>query len=176
MDSVGYPRGLIRYDSEKNLTSAQPEKPQIKWKRLKVVGYAIALVSMIAFMIYTLATRTAAEVQVQQNRQPLFVELSDGKIRNRYDIHIVNKTETEETFTIKAEGIPETALNLGHVAEIKVRAGKDLTIAAKVDLEQDLAEKVHEIKFIITPLSNPQEAIVREVNFSSKMKEHDDHD
>ncbi|NOT69146.1 MAG: cytochrome c oxidase accessory protein CcoG [Methylophilaceae bacterium] len=174
MDSVGYPRGLIRYDSEKNLASAQPEKPQIKWKRLKVVGYAVALLSMIAFMIYTLGTRTAAEVQVQQIRQPLFVELSDGKIRNRYDIHIVNKTEREEVFTIHATGIPEDALSLGHVSEIKARAGKDLTIAAKVDLEHDLAERVHEIKFIITPLSNPQEAIVREVNFSSKQKEHDE--
>jgi cytochrome c oxidase accessory protein FixG len=172
MDSVGYPRGLIRYDSIANIESATPTKPHLKWKRLKVIGYAAALLIMVGWLIWSVDHRTALEVRVQQVRQPLFVELSDGRVRNRYMVHIVNKTEHEEVFTIKTQGVPEQALDLGHLPEIRVRAGKDLSIAAKIDLDHELAEHTHELKFIVTPQSKPDEAVVREVNFSTAHKEH----
>lgn len=173
MDSVGYPRGLIRYDSEANLHSETPTKPHLKWKHPIVIGPGLAILLTIGWLAWTVAHRTEVEVRVQQVRQPLFVELSDGTIRNRYQIHIVNKTEHEELFTVQVRDIPEKALDLGHLPEIRVRAGKDLNVTAKIDLEHELAEHTHEIKFVVTPQSNPQEAVEREVNFSGKQKKED---
>lgn len=172
MDSVGYPRGLIRYDSDINLHAETPVKPHIKWMSLKVIGYGAALLIMIGWLAWAVGHRTAVEVRVQQVRQPLFVVLSDEKVRNRYEIHIVNKTEHEEVFTIEAKGVPEEALGLGNLPEIRVRAGKDLNVMAKIDLAEELAEHTHEITFVVTPQSNPQEAVVRKVNFYSKKEEH----
>ncbi|HQR50308.1 MAG TPA: cytochrome c oxidase accessory protein CcoG [Methylophilaceae bacterium] len=172
MESVGFPRGLIRYDSERNLHSAHPEKPQLKWKRLKVLGYATALLIMIGALIYSVATRTNTELRVQQVRQPLFVELADESVRNRYQLHIVNKTEHEETYKIEVRGIPATALDLGAVSEIRARAGKDLRLNAKVDLEEHLAEQTHEFEFVVTPASDPEGQVVRKVSFSSKREKH----
>ena len=165
MDSVGFPRGLIRYDSERNLKSATPAKPHLEWKRLKVLGYAVALLLMIGALIYNIGTRSDAEVRVEKIRQPLFVKLADGSVRNRYQVHIVNKTELEETYRVEVRGIPASALDLGAVTTIRVRAGKDLLLNAKVDLPEETAEHTREFEFIVTSNSAPREPIVRKVGF-----------
>jgi cytochrome c oxidase accessory protein FixG len=167
MDSVGFPRGLIRYDSERNLKSEHPEKPHLKWKSLKVLGYASALIIMIGALGYNIGTRSDAEVRVQQIRQPLFVKLSDGSVRNRYQVHIVNKTEADQTYQVVVSGIPASALDLGKVSTIRVRAGKDLLLNAKIDLPEDMAKKTREFEFVVTAESAPREPIVRKVGFIS---------
>src|SRR5690606_40694695 len=134
-----FPRGLIRYDSEHNLASDSPHKPRLEWKRLKVWGYALALVVATGFLFYNIGTRSDTEVNVLQTRQPLFVTLSDGSYRNRYQIHIVNKTEHDEVYDLSVRGIPAESLNIGDIPEIRVRAGKSLSISARIDLSRELA-------------------------------------
>lgn len=171
MDSVGFPRGLIRYDSERNLESDHPEKPHLKWKSLKVLGYAAALLIMIGTLGYNIGTRVETELSVQQVRQPLFIELSDGSIRNRYQLHIVNKTEQEETYQISVRGIPVSALDLGAVSEIRIRPGKDLHLNAKVDLDEQLARRTPAFEFVLTLQSKPDEVLLRKAGFSSERQE-----
>lgn len=165
MDSVGYPRGLIRYDSERNLKSDTPAAPHLEWKRLKVLGYAAALIIMIGALIYNIGTRSDAEVRIEKIRQPLFVKLSDGSVRNRYQVHIVNKTENEAIYKVTVRGIPANALDLGAVSEIRVRPGKDLQLNAKVDLPEGLARTTREFEFIVTPAGPDAEPIARKVGF-----------
>lgn len=168
MDSVGYPRGLIRYDSEHNLASDVPHKPRLEWKRLKVWGYALALLVATGFLFYNIGTRSDTEVNVLQTRQPLFVVLSDGSYRNRYQIHIVNKTEHDEVYSVGVRGIPAESLNTGDIPEVRVRAGKSLTISARIDLSRELAKATHEFDFVIQPSSADVEPIVLPTNFYSK--------
>lgn len=171
MDSLGWPRGLIRYDSESNLTKVPPAKPHLNFMRLKVLGYAGALAIMIGVLVYNFASRTAFEVRIAQVRQPLYVELSDESIRNRYEIHLVNKQQQPEQFLIKAEGIPDSALNLGpHGNPVQVQAGKDIKIPVKVDLDEDTAEHTKEFNFLIIPQSNPDKQEKRHVSFDSPKK------
>lgn len=168
MDSVGYPRGLIRYDSERNLASDTPKKPHLEWKRLKVWGYALALIVATGFLFYNISTRSDTEVTVQQTRQPLFVTLSDGSFRNRYQIHIVNKTEHDETYDLRVRGIPAESLNIGDIPQIRVRAGKSLTINARVDLSQELAAQTHTFEFEVQPSNQAAEPLILQTNFNSK--------
>ncbi|OIQ77540.1 Ubp3 associated protein Bre5 [mine drainage metagenome] len=172
MDSVGYPRGLIRYDSEANLHSETPARPHLKWKHPIVIGPGIAILVMVAGLAWSIAHRSALEVQVQQVRQPLYVMLSDNKVRNRYIVHIVNKTEHEEVFDIGVRGVPAQALNLGHLPEIRVHAGKDLSFTAKIDLDYEQAGQTHEVTFVVTPKSNPAARITREVHFDGEQEAH----
>lgn len=167
MDSVGFPRGLIRYDSERNLKSDTPKKPHLEWRSWKSLAYGAALVLMIGGLIYNIGTRSDAEVQVQQVRQPLFVKLSDGSVRNRYQLHIVNKTERDETYQVQVRGIPAEALDLGAVSLIRVRAGKNLVLNAKVNLPEATASKTREFEFVITADAAPKEPIVRKAKFMS---------
>ena len=171
MDSVGYPRGLIRYDSERNMASPTPHPPKVMWKRFKVLGYAGAILLMTSVLFYNIGTRSDTEVNIQQVRQPLFVLLSDGSVRNRYQIHIVNKTETEQTYEVTVHHIPKEALDMGNIPEIKVRAGKALAVNAKINLSHELAEKTHEFEFEVTQVSTG-EKMELEASFNTP-REHD---
>jgi len=166
MDSVGYPRGLIRYDSEANIESSTPHEPRLEWKRLKVIGYAAALILMTSVLAYNVGTRSNVEVNVQQVRQPLFVMLSDGSIRNRYVLHIVNKTESDEIYTIDVEGVSPRALDMHHFRSVSVKAGKGLNMNASVNLPAEEASKVKNFKFLITSAST-KEVIKIEANFNN---------
>jgi len=176
MDSLGWQRGLIRYDSEDNLHSASPGKPRINWKRTRVVLNAVVLVFMVGLLVYRVATRSALEVTVEQERQPLYVQLSDDRIRNRYKVHIVNKTEHEESYTIRVRGVPEQALDMGAESNpATIRPGKDLRLPVRIDLDEDMAERTREFEFVIIPASDPDQKMVRKVNFYAEHQEHEEH-
>ena len=168
MDSMGYPRGLIRYDSAANLATDNPQKPSLKWRRLKVLGYATALLVASGVLAYNIGTRSDTEAAVQQVRQPLYVMLSDGNIRNRYQIHIVNKTEHEEVYTLTLDGVPQSALDLGSIPEIRVAAGKSLNLNAKIDLPPALAARTRNFEFVVTPATPGAEPVTLSASFNSQ--------
>jgi cytochrome c oxidase accessory protein FixG len=173
MDSLGWKRGLIRYDSEHNLHSETPGKPRIVWGRMKVVLNGMALAVMIGLLVYRIATRSEVEVIVEQERQPLYVHLSDDKIRNRYKVHIVNKTEHDESYTISVQGIPEKTLSMGAEPNpVTIRPGKDLRLPVKIDLDEESAKRIREFEFVIVPTSTPGEKVVRKVSFYAEHQEH----
>lgn len=167
MDSLGWERGLIRYDSERNLKADPPAKPHLDFLRLKVLGYAGALAIMIGALVYSVATRSDFEVRVQQVRQPLYVQLSNEKVRNRYEVHIVNKTEHDESYLLTVRGIPTEAMDLGANADIHIRPGKDLKIPVKIDLNEAIASGTREFEFVVIPKSAPELEVLRRVNFYS---------
>ncbi|BBP02871.1 protein RdxB [Sulfuriferula plumbiphila] len=171
MDSVGYPRGLIRYDSEANLALPQPAKPHIHWKRLKVVGYFVALGVMTGALVYSIATRTNFEHDVQQIRQPLYVVLSNGDIRNRYQIRLTNKSGADMEYRITTQGLPPGALDLGEMQTVKVHSGNSVIVQASIKLTPQQVGKYPRFDFVITPLSAPEDKVVEQVNFYSRTDE-----
>ncbi|MDD5387739.1 MAG: cytochrome c oxidase accessory protein CcoG [Gallionellaceae bacterium] len=149
MDKMGYPRGLIRYDSETNLSKPRPEPVRLHWKNLKVLGYGVSLILMCAYLFYDIGHRNTFEHSIQQIRQPLFVMLSDGSIRNRYQIRLTNISGGEELYSISAHGLPEGALDLGNFQQVHIRNGKSVIIQASVQLDPVRAAKLHEFEFHI---------------------------
>lgn len=168
MDSMGYPRGLIRYDSEANLELPAPGQPKLHWKRLKIIGWGAAMLIMTAALINSVGQRSSIDAAVQQVRQPLYVMLSDGNIRNRYQVRITNKSTKDEVYAISAKGIPAQALDVGNFSEVHVHTGKSLIIQASVSLPPKLAENTHNFEFIVTPKSNPENALHLETRFDFK--------
>lgn len=171
MDSVGYPRGLIRYDSEANLAQPHPAKPHVDWKRFKVAGYLLALLVMTGALLYSINTRTNFEHSVQQIRQPLYVVMSNGDIRNRYQIRLTNKSASDVEYRITAQGLPPGALNLAEMQTIRVRSGKSVIVQASVRLTPAQVGKYPQFDFVITPLSSKQGSVVEQVNFYSRTGE-----
>jgi cytochrome c oxidase accessory protein FixG len=170
MDSFSFPRGLIRYDSEKNLASPTPAAPKLQWKRLKTIGYGVALVLMTAYLGYSVATRGNFDRAVNQIRQPLYVVLSNGDIRNRYQIRITNKAGQERTYVISARGIPAAALDLGNFSEITIKSGHSALVQASVRLPPAVAAQTQHFELIITPLGKPAEARSENVRFDTPGK------
>lgn len=165
MDSAGFPRNLVRYDSEINIESAKPGKVHLDLLRVRTVGYGFAILVMLAALVYNLATRADVQLSIQSVRQPLFVVLSDGGIRNRYQIHITNKTAEEQRFQIDARGLPEGALDLDGMNEVKVRSGKSVMVLASVNLRPADAGKISEFDFVVTPDAKPGQAMIKKLHF-----------
>jgi cytochrome c oxidase accessory protein FixG len=166
MDKMGWLRGLIRYDSEVNLSKPVPAPVKLHWKSLKVLGYGISLVLMSAYLVYDMTHRNSFEHSIQQIRQPLFVTLSDGSIRNRYQIRLTNISGAEEHYRIESRGLPEGALDLGNFHEVKIKNGKSVIIQASVKLDTVHANQIHDFEFLIRTGSGV--TVVDPVHFFTK--------
>lgn len=158
MDSMGYPRGLIRYDSEANLARPEVQRPKVEWKRLKTIAYGVVLAVMTGILVYSLATHRDYVVSVEQIREPLYVVLSNGDIRDRYQIRITNMSPREETYLIGVRGVPTDALELGSLKSLTVPSGKSLMLQASIRLHPGQAPQGNEFHFVVTPKSEPQAA------------------
>lgn len=113
MDKVGLPHGLIRYDSDRNMRERGNQRTL--WKRLfrpRSYYYTAVLLVVAGLVIYNLVTRAPFELHVLHDRNPLFVQLSDGWVRNGYDVRIFNKTHQKLQFQVSVSGIHEADLSL----------------------------------------------------------------
>lgn len=150
MDKMGWPHGLVRYDSETNLAKPKPGPVRLHWNSLKVLGYGVSLILMVAYLVYDITHHATFEYSVQQVRQPLFVVMSDGSIRNRYQIRLTNLAGQDELFTLSAEGLPPGALDLGNFSSVTVKNGKSVIVQASVRVSPERAQGLSEFVFKVS--------------------------
>jgi cytochrome c oxidase accessory protein FixG len=113
MDKVGLPRGLISYDTLANVERVRAgEKPRLRLLRPRTLIYAGIIVLVGAIMLFSLATRSDLDANVLRDRNPLFVILSDGSIRNGYTVKIINKQHAPRDFALQVEGIDGAQLDV----------------------------------------------------------------
>lgn len=106
MDRVGRPRGLIAYDTDAAVAARSTgQKAIYKFVRGRTVYYAVALTIVAGLTTWGLLHRTALDVHVLRDRNPLYVTLRDGSIRNGYTLKIANRSFATEEATITFAGI-----------------------------------------------------------------------
>jgi cytochrome c oxidase accessory protein FixG len=106
MDRIGKPRGLIGYLALTDETAERAGKaPKSVWKhvfRLRTMIYTVLWAGVGIAMVVALFLRTEIDVNVTPVRNPTFVTLSDGSIRNSYDLRLRNKHGTDHWFAVSA--------------------------------------------------------------------------
>ncbi|WP_142849250.1 cytochrome c oxidase accessory protein CcoG [Telmatospirillum sp. J64-1] len=107
MDRFNLPRDLIRFDSATNQLAREQGRPvaKVKWVRPRTVAYAVLLLVVGSLMAFVLATRDTTEVSIQHERSPLYVQLSDGNIRNAYTYKILNMVREERVYTLRVKNL-----------------------------------------------------------------------
>jgi polyferredoxin len=106
MKKIGRPTGLIAYDTDINIARrAQGRPPVYRPVRPRTLIYAGIIVLAGIAMLYALLTRSDLEISVRHDRNPLFVTLSDGSIRNAHTVHLLNKRHDASTVELKIEGL-----------------------------------------------------------------------
>jgi polyferredoxin len=100
MDKVGLPRGLIRYDTLNNLANPTPEN-KFKILQPRTFLYSAILIVVTSLMLRSLIMKPAFATSIIADRNPIFVTLSDGSIRNGYALKITNKTHQKKNFSLK---------------------------------------------------------------------------
>ena len=160
MTSIKFPTGLIRYSSEHAL-----EGKKTRLYKPKNIGYALALLATIVLLVWSVASRSELEMLVRQIRQPLYVSLSDGRIQNRYDIKINNKTTKPVKYRISIEGISGAELDMGQFSEIHLPAEHSVKLIAKVRVAPEKVTKTRtKFNFVINSIDRKVKQKVSQQN------------
>ncbi|MCK6419180.1 MAG: cytochrome c oxidase accessory protein CcoG [Alphaproteobacteria bacterium] len=113
MDKMNLPRGLIRYDTKRHMDlKAKGIFEQFRIIRPRSIAYAAVILLVCVGMLYALLNRTPLVLQVLHDRNPLFVQLSSGEIRNGYEIHISNRTHDHQTYTLRVSGLEKAHIQV----------------------------------------------------------------
>ena len=147
MDKMNYPRGLIRFTTERNLQGGRTHKV-----RFKSVGYFVVMIIMTALLIWDISTRSPLQFNVLRDRNQLYSINMDGWVQNVFTLKIQNKSQQEQTLVISAEGFSRSKL-LGD-ATITVAAGevatRPITLAVHPD---DVTERVQDVTFVVSSVT-----------------------
>jgi len=120
MESVKYPKGLIRFDSEKGIA----EKKKLKFTT-RMKAYSVVLLVLISIEVALLATRSDYDATVLRAKGMLYQERENEQVSNLYTIKLVNKTRDSFPVELRIEN---------YKGRIEVM-GKDLA-AKKEDVSQ----------------------------------------
>ncbi|MGE3869182.1 MAG: cytochrome c oxidase accessory protein CcoG [Pseudorhodoplanes sp.] len=136
MRKIGRPQRLIAYDTDLNVKRRQEGEPPVyKLVRARTLLYAGIIVLVTAIMLYALVTRHSFSLSVIHDRNPLFVQLSDGGIRNAYTMRVLNKDFESREFILSLDGLPGAVIEVvGQPLEARqsIAVGPDQTREVRV--------------------------------------------
>jgi cytochrome c oxidase accessory protein FixG len=136
MGKVGRPYGLIAYDTDQNVARRKRgEKAGFVFVRSRTILYAVVLAIVSGLMLLGLNARSDLEASVLRDRNPNYVRLADGRVRNGYTLKIVNKSPVARTFSLDVVGPAP--------AEIKFAGGQDEAAALTVEPGRVRAVKLY---------------------------------
>lgn len=119
MDRMSLPRGLIRYDTQHNyeqrtIADADGRAHVPVWRlwRPRTFYYLSIIVLLSGLMLYGFLSRQPIDLAVIHDRNPLYVKLSDGSIRNTYTVRIANKTHADMLISLTLAGVDTRRLSV----------------------------------------------------------------
>lgn len=175
MDKVGRPQGLIAYETFRNMDAvSEADRRPVRVVRPRTVLYSVLITLVLGIMGWAWVTRSPVEISVIEDRNPLFVKLSDGGIRNGYTIKILNKAHEPLRFRVGVEGIAEMETSIVGLArgDAEIAVDADVVRALKVYVTVPASAKGHlggastPLKFVVTDLATG-EHVVRDTAFRS---------
>ena len=113
MGKIGRPNRLISYDTiagQRAAAEGRTARPKMLRPRTLLYTGLIGLVA--AIMAWALANRSLLDVNVLADRNPFYVRLANGDIRNGYTVKILNKLHEPRRFDIDIEGLRDAKLTI----------------------------------------------------------------
>ncbi len=129
MAKLGRQPGLIRYTTLRALGGGQDGR----WLRPRSIGYALATLTMMGLLAVAVLARDTLSISVTRDRASLYTQLSDGRVRNDYDIKVTNKSNQAlvyELSLVKAAG-----LTLGEYSALVIAPRSDETLTLSLFAE-----------------------------------------
>ncbi|WP_300588659.1 cytochrome c oxidase accessory protein CcoG [Marivita sp.] len=116
MEKIGKPRGLIDYLALSDEPRERAgEKPRTAWFhifRVRTMMYTTLWALVGIGLVFALFIRPEIDMTVAPVRNPTFVTLSDGSIRNTYDVRLLNKHGEDRPFRVSVTGHPSLRVQL----------------------------------------------------------------
>jgi cytochrome c oxidase accessory protein FixG len=136
MAKVGKPRGLIDYMALTDEANERAGNHKVSiWKhifRLRTIIYTVLWSAVGVGLTVLLFIRSDLDMTVAPVRNPQFVILSDGSIRNTYDIRIRNMTGDDRAFRLSLTGAQGLQVEMEGVDAQTVEVPADTTFLQRV--------------------------------------------
>jgi cytochrome c oxidase accessory protein FixG len=114
MAKVGQPRGLIDYatlDDCKAEAAGHNPRPVLKTiLRPRSVAYALLWGSVGIGMLVALGDRARLTISAQHQRNPAWVQLSDGHVRNNFTVKLRNMEDRPRAMEVRLDGLEGGAM------------------------------------------------------------------
>jgi cytochrome c oxidase accessory protein FixG len=156
MAQIGRPPKLIGYTSVADeriaASGGVPLSPLKRLWRPRTLAYFLAWASIGVAMLFALGTRTRLDLSVSPDRNPTWVRLSDGHVRNTYVVNIRNMENRPRTVEVALSGLPGAVLwtEAGH------RADADTSVRVEIPADSAARTRI----FVAAPSAGPERADV----------------
>ncbi len=139
MEKVNYPKGLIRYTTERAVEEQESNQSAIRHiLRPRVLIYTTFIIVLTTAFLVSLATRNPLRVDVMRDRGALAREVEGVRIENIYRIQIMNASEHPMKVQLKATGLENLRILNSQgieVTEINVTPASNQLIPIKVSAD-----------------------------------------
>ena len=113
MVRIGQPKGLIAYDTDANVQRRLGgEKARFRFIRPRTVFYAVVLAVVSTIMVAGLSTRRTVDLDVLRDRNPNFVTLTDGAVRNAYTLKLMNRFGAPRALILSVSEVKAQRINV----------------------------------------------------------------
>jgi len=161
MAKLGRAPNLIGYDTERRILARAESKPIPRYRliRPRTLLYSLLFAGVGIAMLGVLLTRSDADISVLHDRNPLFVTLSDGSVRNGYTLKILNKERQPRVFRLAFKGVDGVQVRVvgaaaGDGADLK--AGPDTVTTYQIYVaapSEKLASERNDVSFVVTDIA-----------------------
>ena len=136
MEKVDYPKGLIRYTTERAIEEKETNQNALRHiLRPRVLIYIAFIAVLTSAFLISLLTRNPLRVDVMRDRGALAREVDGVRIENIYRIQIMNASENKMNVQLKASGLSDLRIlnSQGELlTEVAVGPASNLLIPIKV--------------------------------------------
>ncbi len=136
MEKVDYPKGLIRYTTERAIEDQASNQSAIKHiLRPRVLIYTAFITVLASAFLISLVTRNPLRVDIMRDRGALAREVEGVRIENIYRIQIMNASEHPMKVQIKAAGLDDLRILNSQgkeISEINVGPASNQLLPVKV--------------------------------------------
>ena len=143
MGKIGQPVRLIAYDTEANILRRLGGKvPRFRLVRPRTLLYAGVLVGVSSIMLLTLTFRHTLDLDVMRDRNPDYVQLADGAVRNGYTLKLMNRSREARTLLLGVSGIK--------ARQVKVIGDGEIISSVPLQME---ADSLRTVRILVTVAS-----------------------
>ena len=136
MDRIGKPRGLIDYMALKDEAAERAGgTPKNIWKHIfrpRTILYTVLWSAVGVALVVALFIRSPIDVNVTPVRNPLYVTLADGSIRNTYELRLRNKFADDRLFKISQTSDDPLQMSLEGTEGTTVKVTADATQTQRI--------------------------------------------
>lgn len=164
MDKMSYPRGLIRYSTQRGLleqlTRAQLLKRTL---RPRVLIYSAILLGLIIALLLSMSLRVPLKVDVMRDRAGLGQIAEGGKLENVYRLQIMNATEHIQRYRISTSKLE--GARVVNAEEVEVAAAQSRWVPLRVQVPAGLSPGSHTFEINVEAQSDASLRVQEKASF-----------